>query len=55
MMPEIKKLLYDAQEAGDAIKRFVKNRSLLDYQSDDMLRSAVERKFEIIGEALNRR
>lgn len=51
---EIKKLLFDAQEAGQAIKRFVHGRSLADYQSNDMLSSAVERKFEIIGEALNR-
>jgi|GEM_PF-566409 len=54
MRRETKKLLFDIQEAGQAIQRFVKGKDFAAYQSDDMLRSAVERKFEIIGEALNR-
>lgn len=32
---------------------FVSNRNFGDYQSDSMLRAAVERKLEIIGEALS--
>lgn len=54
MRRETKKLLFDIQEAGQAIQRFVREKDFAGYQSDDMLRSAVERKFEIIGEALNR-
>lgn len=44
--------LWDAKEGADAIVDFVKGRTLDDYLADRMLRSAVERQFEIIGEAL---
>lgn len=54
MERELKKLLFDIQEAALAIKEFILGKSLADYESSDLLRSAVERKFEIIGEALNR-
>lgn len=54
MARELKKLLFDIQEAGLAVKRFIRGKSLADYEDSDLLRSAVERKFEIIGEALNR-
>ncbi len=46
--------LEDVIEAGAAIARFLKGRSLADYESDPMVRSAVERQFEIVGEALSR-
>lgn len=46
--------LWDVRESGDAILRFIAGRSLDDYLADDMLSAAVERHFEIIGEALNR-
>jgi uncharacterized protein with HEPN domain len=45
------KLLWDAQRAAERIARFTAGRSLEDYRADDMLRAAVERQFEIIGEA----
>ncbi len=46
--------LHDIQQAGDAIRRFVSGRGFDEYTSDELLRSAVERKFEVIGEALSR-
>jgi uncharacterized protein with HEPN domain len=46
--------LHDIQTAGNAIRQFVSGRTFEEYAADDLLRSAVERKFEIIGEALNR-
>ncbi|MCF3948564.1 DUF86 domain-containing protein [Acidiphilium sp. AL] len=46
--------LWDVRESADAILRFIAGRSFDDYLADDMLNAAVERHFEIIGEALNR-
>ena len=45
--------LWDPRESADAIASFVRGRTFEDYRAD-MLRSAVERQFEIIGEALRR-
>jgi len=45
---------FDALVAAEAIRSFSKDKTFSDYCSDDMLASAIERKFEIIGEALNR-
>jgi uncharacterized protein with HEPN domain len=46
--------LHDILQAADAIKSFATGKTFDDYISDDILRSAIERKCEIIGEALNR-
>ena len=42
------------KRAAERIARFTAGRTLEDYQSDDFLRSAVERQFEIVGEAVTR-
>lgn len=54
MQPDAPALLWDAREAARLILRFIEGRSWQHYQADAMLRSAVERQFQIIGEALNR-
>ena len=52
MQPEANKYLYDIAEAGRLIETFTAGKTFADYERDAMLRSAVERQFEIIGEAL---
>lgn len=54
MQRRVKKYLYDVWQACLSIQRFVEGKSLDDYRNSDLLCSAVERKFEIIGEAINR-
>jgi uncharacterized protein with HEPN domain len=46
--------LWDVGTAADRIAGFVAGRSFADYLADPMLRAAVERNLEIVGEALNR-
>ncbi len=53
MHAEAGKLLWDARQAADRIARFTAGKSFADYSADEQLRSACERQFEIIGEALN--
>jgi uncharacterized protein with HEPN domain len=48
------KLVLDILAAALAIDAFVHGRSRENYSSDLMLRSAVERQLEILGEALRR-
>lgn len=54
MQPESAALLWDARRAAELIGSFITGRTWSDYLDDPMLRSAVERQFEIIGESLNR-
>lgn len=46
--------LWDMLDAAKAIMAFVSNRTFYDFQQDRMLRNAIERNLEIIGEAANR-
>lgn len=54
MRLEAKKYLYDIQQAALRITEFTSHKEPNQYSADAMLRSAVERQFEIIGEALAR-
>ena len=54
MQLEAKKYLYDIQQAAARIAEFTAGNGLEDYRSNAMMRGAVERQFEIIGEALSR-
>ncbi|MCD4772130.1 MAG: DUF86 domain-containing protein [Bacteroidales bacterium] len=52
---EIKKYLFDIKESIESIENFLGDkRNFKIYMSDKMLRRAIEREFEIIGEAMNR-
>ena len=53
MRPEGKKYLYDIRKAGELLAEFAAGKTFADYAADALLRSAVERQFEIIGEALS--
>jgi uncharacterized protein with HEPN domain len=54
MNDKTRKLLFDVLDSGRAIRQWCAGRSYNEYISDRQFRRAVEREFEIIGEALNR-
>ncbi len=53
MAHDPRKCLGDIQRAVEFLLQLTSGRTFEEYRSDEVLRSAVERKFEIIGEALN--
>lgn len=54
MQPEALKYLYDIREAALKIERFTTGKDEQDYLNDELLQSATERQFEIVGEAVNK-
>ncbi len=55
MKPEIKTYSYDIKEAIELIEIFIQNNNDFDdYKNDIKTKKAVEREFEIIGEAVDR-
>jgi uncharacterized protein with HEPN domain len=52
MPPEIAKYLNDIYQACLLLEAFTQGKTFNDYQADPQLRSAVERQFIVIGEAL---
>jgi uncharacterized protein with HEPN domain len=52
MRIESKKYLYDIAQAAKLGLGFIAGKTFADYSADPMLRSAVERQLEIVGEAL---
>ena len=54
MSERLPKHLDDALHAASLALRFLGGRSLEQYRADDLIRSAVERQVEIVGEACRR-
>jgi len=53
MKKEIKKYLFDIMSSAEEINSYTNNFTFTDYSSNKLVQRAVERNFEIIGEALN--
>lgn len=54
MTPEVAKRLLEAHAACVAIRHFVAGTDAAGFATNALIRSAVERQFEIVGEALGR-
>ncbi len=52
MKRDPKSLLWDARDAADVIAVITAGKTFAEFDRDIVLRSAVERQFEIVGEAL---
>lgn len=50
----VAKFLYDALEACKSVQAFTRGKTFEGYKEDELLQAGVERKLEIVGEALNR-
>jgi len=54
MFHDIIQSVMDAEEACKKIQKFAEGYTLETYEQNELTRSAIERKFGILGEALNR-
>ena len=53
MQRDPRAFLWDVREAALAIQSFTSGMEVTDYVDSELVQAAVERKFEVIGEALN--
>ena len=53
MQRDPRAFLWDVRESALAIQAFITGMAVDDYAANDLVQAGVERKFEIIGEALN--
>jgi uncharacterized protein with HEPN domain len=54
MSRDVEKYLFDILVAAKDVQQFVGTMSFDEYHANKLVKAAVERKFEIVGEALNR-
>jgi len=54
MKPTTRKLLFDIEQACRHIQDFARGKSIEDYETDAYFRSALDRQFQIAGEAVAR-
>ena len=54
MPPEVAKRIWDAAEACRRIEEFTQGKGRDEFMASALLRAAVERQLEIVGEALNK-
>lgn len=52
MQSDARAYLWDAVKAAEAVQAFIHGRTYEAFVEDDMVRSAVERQLQIVGEAL---
>jgi uncharacterized protein with HEPN domain len=52
MRPEVLKFLHDIQQACERVEQFTAGKTVDEFRNDAQLRSAVERQFITIGEAI---
>jgi uncharacterized protein with HEPN domain len=53
MQHEVAKYLHDMQRAADLATEFIEGHAYADYAGSAMLRSAVERQLQILGDAMS--